>query len=154
MANEIIKKMLQDGYNKMAYTDKYIMGWTLRHVVYFTVCDRELVDRVTCIDKASRGAGYALRFKPTTEQKYMLMANGAEVLCSEKQFNELVVDSKYNRGEIFEKLVTEYAGQEWEKDNIPFTMAGDIEWNGIPYQIKFEKATFTNEKSLMNLMKK
>jgi len=154
MANEIIKKMLQDGYNKMAYTDKYIMGWTLRHVVYFTVCDRELVDRVTCIDKASRGAGYALRFKPTTEQKYMLMANGAEVLCSEKQFNELVVDSKYNRGEIFEKLVTEYAGQEWEKDNIPFTMAGDIEWNGVAYQIKFEKATFTNEKSLMNLMKK
>lgn len=154
MANEIIKKMLQDGYNKVAYTDKYIMGWTLRHVVYFTVCDRELVDRVTCIDKASRGAGYALRFKPTTEQKYMLMANGAEVLCSEKQFNELVVDSKYNRGEIFEKLVTEYAGQTWEKDNIPFTMAGDIEWNGVAYQIKFEKATFTNEKSLMNLMKK
>ena len=154
MANEIIKKMLQDGYNKMAYTDKYIMGWTLRHVVYFTVCDRELVDRVTCIDKASRGAGYALRFKPTTEQKYMLMANGATALCSDKMFDELVVNSKYNRGEIFEKLITEYAGQTWEKDNIPFTMAGDIKWNGVAYQIKFEKATFTNEKSLMNLMKK
>ena len=153
MANEIIKKMLQDGYNNVAFTDKYILGWTLRHVVYFTICDRELVDRVTCLDKASRGAGYALRFKPNTDQKYMLMANGATVLCSEKQFNEYVTESKYNRGEIFEKLITEYAGQEWEKDRIPFTMAGDIEWNGVAYQIKFEKATFTNEKSLMNLRK-
>ena len=44
MANEIIKKMLQDGYNKVAFTDKYILGWTLKHVIYFTICDRELVD--------------------------------------------------------------------------------------------------------------
>ena len=152
MANEIIKKMLQDGYNKVAFTDKYILGWTLKHVIYFTICNRELVDWVTCLDKASRGAGYALRFKPNTDQKYMLMANGATALCSEKMFNEMVADSKYNRGDIFEKLVTEYTGQEWEKDNVPFTMAGDIEWNGVAYQIKFEKATFTNEKSLMNLM--
>ena len=153
MANEIIKKMLQDGYNEIAYTDKYILGWTMRHVVYFTICDRELTDRVTCLDKASRGAGYALRFKPNTDQKYMLLANGATALCSEEFFNGLVTESKYNRGEIFEKLITEYAGQVWEKDNVPFTMAGDIEWNGIAYQIKFEKATFTNEKALMNLRK-
>ena len=163
MANEIIKKMLQDGYNKVAFTDKYILGWTLKHVIYFTICDRELVDWVTCLDKASRGAGYALRFKPNTEQKYMLMANGATPLCSEKMFDDMLketyVNTKgkevhYNKGEVFEKLVTEYAGQKWEKDNIPFTMAGDIEWNGTAYQIKFEKATFTNEKSLMNLMNK
>ena len=42
---------------------------------------------------------------------------------------------------------------EWEKDNVPFTEAGDIEVNGIAYQIKFEKATFTNEKSIANLGK-
>lgn len=163
MANEIIKKMLQDGYNKVAYTDKYILGWTLKHVIYFTICDRELVDWVTCLDKASRGAGYALRFKPNTDQKYMLMANGAEVLCSEKMFDEYLEETyinekgkevHYNRGEVFERLITEKAGQVWTKDNVPFTMAGDIEWNGVAYQIKFEKATFTNEKSLMNLMNK
>lgn len=161
MANEIIKKMLQDGYNKVAFTDKYILGWTLKHVIYFTICDRELVDWVTCLDKASRGAGYALRFKPNTEQKYMLMANGAEVLCSEMRFNEILEETyinekgkevHYNKGEVFERLITEKAGQKWKKDTVPFTMAGDIEWNGVAYQIKFEKATFTNEKSLMNLM--
>lgn len=163
MENVVIKKMLQDGYNKVAFTDKYILGWVLKHVVYYTICDRELVDWVTCLDKASRGAGYALRFKPNTDQKYMLMANGATALCSEKLFNDMLketyVNAKgkkvhYNKGEVFEKLITERAGQVWEKDTVPFTMAGDIEWNGIAYQIKFEKATFTNEKSLMNLMNK
>ena len=117
---------------------------------------------MTCLDKASRGAGYSLRFKPTLNEKYMLMANGATPLCSDRRFNAMLKETyinnkskevNYNRGEVFEKLVTEYAGQEWEKDNIPFTEAGDLDWNGIAYQIKFEKATFTNEKSLANLKK-
>lgn len=152
MTNEVIKKMLQDGYNAVAFTDNYILGWVLDHVVYMAICDRNMVDRVTCLDKASRGQGYALRFKPNRSQKMLLMA-GAVAICSEKLFNEMVTNSQYNRGEIFEKLVTEYAGQEWVKDNVPFTKAGDIEWNGVAYQIKFEKATFTNEKALKNLMK-
>jgi len=83
----------------------------------------------------------------------MLMAHGCKVLCSTKFFEEQVAESKYNRGEIAEKLVTEYVGQTWIKDNVPFTDAGDIEINGIAYQIKYEKATFTNEKSLASLEK-
>lgn len=154
MANEIVKKMLQDGYNSIAFTDKYIMVYVVNHAVFFTVCDSKLVDRVTCLDRASRGYGYSLRFKPNKGQKVMLMAENARCLCSEKYFNELVCGTKYNRGEIAEKLVTEYFGQVWEKDNIPFTKAGDIEINGVAYQIKFEKATFCTEKSLDNLKNK
>lgn len=153
MTNEIIKKMLQDGYNELAYTDKYIMVYTMKGTVYFTVCDRHLVDRVTCLDRASRGQGYALRFKPNTGHKMLLMAENATALCSTLYFNELVANTKYNRGEIAEKLVTEYMGQEWKKDNVPFTEDGDITIDGVAYQIKFEKATFTNEKALANLRK-
>lgn len=151
MTNEVIKKMLQDGYNEVAYTDKYILGWTLNHVVYMAVCDRNMVDRVTCLDKASRGAGYSLRFKPNKSQKMLLMTAGAQAVCSDKFFADMVTESVYNRGEIFEKLVTESYGQVWEKDSVPFTEAGDIDVNGIAYQIKFEAATFCNEKSLKNL---
>ena len=104
------------------------------------------------LDKASRGAGYALRFCPNAQQKLFLMTS-AKVLCSAKFFNEQVANSKYNKGEIFEKLVTEHFGQVWEKDNVPFTEAGDIEVDGIAYQIKYQKATFCNEKSLANLTK-
>ena len=153
MSNEVVKKMLQDSYNKLAFTDKYIMVYNVKGTVYFTICDRYLVDRVTCLDRASRGAGYSLRFKPNMGQKLLLMAENATVLCSVKFFDDMVANTCYNRGEIAEKLVTEYAGQEWEKDNIPFTMAGDIVWNGVAYQIKYEKATFTNEKALKNLQK-
>ena len=77
----------------------------------------------------------------------------ATLLCSEKFFNEQVAESKYNNGEIFEKMVTEYFGQVWVKDNVPFTKAGDIETDGVAYQIKYQKATFCNEKSLANLRK-
>ena len=153
MMNEVIKKMLQDGYNALAFTDKYIMVYIYKKVVYFTVCDNKLVDRVTTLDKASRGQGYALRFKPNNNQRLLLMSENATALCSTEMFNSLVNSTCYNRGEIAEKLVTEYYGQKWEKDTVPFTEAGDIEVNGVAYQIKFEKATFTNEKSLMSLKK-
>ena len=148
--NEVIKKMLQDGYNLKAYTDKYILGWIYNHVVYMAIANRDMVDRVTRLDKASRGQGYALRFKSNKSQKMLLMP-GAVALCSDEFFNTLVTENKYNRGEIFEKLVTEHYGQTWKKDHIPFTIAGDIEVDGIAYQIKFEKATFTNEKTLASL---
>lgn len=148
--NTTILYNLIDRYNNMAYTHRYIWGFTLKGVVYMAVTSSKKMPYICKLDKASRGAGYALRFCPTTEQKMFLMPK-AQMLCSEKYFEELVANSKYNRGEIFEKLVTEYFGQVWVKDNIPFTEAGDIEVNGIAYQIKFQKATFCNEKSLANL---
>jgi len=148
---EVIKEMLQKFYHSKSFTHHYIMVFVLDGVVYAVICDCNMVDRVTCLDMASRGAGYALRFKPNKAQKIMLLKEGAITLCSEEFFNTLVRESKYNRGEIAEKLVTEYAGQTWIKDNVPFTDAGDIEWNGIAYQIKFEKATFINEKTMANM---
>lgn len=153
MTNSVVLKMLQDGYHKLAFTDQYIMVYDVKGTIYFTICDRHMVDRVTCLDKASRGQGYSLRFKPNFDQKLLLMSENVTPLCSKKFFEEQVATSKYNRGEIAEKLITEYAGQTWEKDTEKFNTAGDIIWNGISYQIKFEKATFTNEKTLRNLMK-
>ena len=93
-----------------------ILGFTFKGVVYMVFADRYMVDRFVCLDKASRGAGYSLRFKPTVEQKIALLM-GAEVVCSVDYFNSMVVNSIYNRGEIFEKLVTEKLGQVWEKDD-------------------------------------
>jgi len=152
MTNTALFQNLINRYNAVAYTHRYIWGFTYAHNVYMAITTSEAMPFVCKLDKASRGAGMALRFCPNMEQKIVLMA-GAQVLCSEKYFNELVAESKYNNGEIFEKLVTEHFGQVWEKDNIPFTDAGDIEVEGVPYQIKFQKATFCNEKSIANLEK-
>ena len=77
------------------------------------------------------------------------MDKGAKVICSTEYFNEVHASTKYNRGEVFEMMVTESKGQTWTKDNVPYTEDGDITVDGIAYQIKFEKATFINEAQMM-----
>lgn len=152
MTNTALFVTMINRYNEVAFTHNYIWGFTYKHNVYMAITTSEVMPLVCKLDKASRGAGYALRFCPTTDQKLVLMPS-ATLLCSEKFFNEQVAESKYNNGEIFEKMVTEYFGQVWVKDNVPFTEAGDIETDGVAYQIKYQKATFCNEKSLANLRK-
>ena len=153
MNNPVMLEMLLNAYNRFAYTDKYIIGFPYKGVVYFGITSAEVFDRFITLDTSGHGQGFIPRFKPRNSEKLALLTLAKmEPLMSVEYFNDLVADSKYNRGEIFEKVITERFGQVWEKDNIPFTKAGDVEVNGIAYQIKFEKATFCNEKSLANLV--
>lgn len=152
MMNTALFMNLIDRYNAIAYTHMYILGFTYKGNVYMAMTDRSYLPLICTLDKASRGAGYALRFCPNTQQKIALLPK-AQLICSKKFFDEIVENSIYNKGEIFEKLVTEHFGQEWTKNNVPFTMGGDITIDNMAYQIKFEKATFCNEKSIANLEK-
>ena len=138
-------------YNRHAFTHNYIFGFRFNGNIWMVKVSSEILPFVLMLDKASRGAGYALRFKPNRAVKSYMLSCGAELLCSEKFFDELCASSKYNKGEIFEKLVTELNGQEWEKDNVPFTDDGDLTVDGIAWQIKFEKATFINEKQMVRM---
>ena len=138
-------------YNEHSYTHNYIYGFIMDGKVYMVKATSEILDFVTKLDKASRGAGYALRFKPDRKQKRFLLSHGAEVLCSAEFFKDLCEMSKYNKGEIFEMLVTQHYGQTWVKDNVPFTEDGDLTVDGIAYQIKFEKATFINEAQMFRM---
>ena len=151
MTNTTIFSKLISDYNKFSFTHDYIFGFTYKGIVYSVKATSEILPFILTLDKASRGAGYALRFKPTNEQKLFLIARGARAICSTNVFDNMVAECVYNRGEVFEKIETEYAGQTWVKDNVPFYMDGDLTVNGIAYQIKFEKATFTNEKQMVKL---
>ena len=152
MMNTALFMNLIDRNNAVAYTHQYIWRFICNGNVYMAVTDSTYMAHVCKLDKASRGAGYALRFCPNVQQKMTLMPK-AELICSKKFFEETVSACKYNKGEVFEKMVTEHFGQVWEKDNVPFTKGGDITVNGVAYQIKFEKATFCNEKSIASLEK-
>lgn len=149
--NIALKEKMVEFYNTNAFTHNYIFGFRFNGNIWLVKVSSEILERVLTLDKASRGAGYALRFKPNRAVKSYMLSCGAELLCSEKFFDELCTSSKYNKGEIFEKLVTELNGQEWEKDNVPFTDDGDLTVDGIAWQIKFEKATFINEKQMMRM---
>ena len=149
--NTALKEKMVRFYIGRAGAHAYIWGFVLDGNVWMVKTDGSAVMSAVKLDKASRGAGYALRFKPTKSIKVWLLSLGAVVLCSKKFFNEQVENTKYNRGEIFEKLVTEWYGQTWEKDSIPFTEDGDLTVDGIAYQIKFEQATFLTEAQMLRL---
>ena len=155
MTNNNILHKLISFYTRRSFTDNYIFGFALAGMIYMITVDdaKDILPYVMTLDKASRGQGYALRFKPNKAQKAVLLERGlVKTLCSVEYFEECVENSKYNKGEIFEKMVTESFGQVWTKDNVPYTEAGDITVGLVDYQIKFDKATFTNEKSI-SLMK-
>ena len=149
MKNLALYVSMMQVYKAISAADAYILGFTYHNNVYFVVVDDNVLELACSLDKASRGAGYSIRFKPTNAVKEMLFTlYSPKMLCSVEYFNTICSDSKYNKGEIFEKLITEFFGQVWKKDNIPFTVAGDININGKEYQIKFEKATLVSEKTL------
>ena len=151
MMNTSLFERMISRYNELSYTHNYIYGFYLQNMVYMVETTAEVMPYILKLDKASRGAGYSLRFCPTNAQKAFLITKGAQILCSKRLFETIAKESKYNKGEIFEKMITEFYGQKWTKDNVPFTEDGDLIINGIAYQIKFEKATFTNEKILARM---
>jgi hypothetical protein len=151
MKNITLFKKMVEFYNTKAFTHNYIFGFNYKGNVYMVKTTSKVLAYVLKLDKASRGKGYSLRFKPNNTIREMLLAEGAELICSVEMFKSLVADSKYNKGEIFERLVTEWFGQEWEKDNVPFTDDGDLTVDGIAYQIKYEQATFITEAQMMRI---
>lgn len=140
------KENLLDRYNAHAYAHKYLLGFIYKKVVYLAHVDERDLLPLTSIGEASRG-GLSIRFRPTNETKASLL-DRAERLCTASEFSAICATSKYNKGETFEKIVTERFGQIWVKDSVPFWKGPDIVVNGIAYQIKFQEATFISEQAL------
>ena len=139
---------MKKNYLELSFSKNYILGYELEGSIYYTMVDKSTMSDYMKQDKASRGAGMSIRFRPTKSDKKAL--NGIKLMSSE-DFKKLVESNKYNKGENFEKIIHELDNQEWQKDSTPFTIAGDIEINGTAYQIKFQGATFTNEKIMSKL---
>lgn len=133
-------------YTESAYTDKYIIGVNYKGVIYATFHNSAVLPLIVMSGKTENGLE-KVRYRPNNKTRDMLLRTATKVLsiCTEKELEALNKAVKYNRGEIFEKLVFEKFGQAWHKDSIPYTEAGDIEIDGIPYQIKYEQATICKE---------
>jgi hypothetical protein len=149
--NSDLFKTMSNFYQVKNACHKYILGFTFKGAVYAVTVSAEDIANYMKLDKASRGKGYSLRFKPTTAQKMSLLKD-SQAICSVEFFLDTVSTTIYNRGEIFEKLVTELNGQTWVKDSLPFWEGPDPEINGIGYQLKFEGATYMTESQMYRLM--
>ena len=135
-------------YRKYSVADSYILGFIVNHMVYMVEV-AEIMPRLLNVEEASRNQGENLRLRIKKAQKAQLMKKNPICLGADS----CLVAEKYNKGEIFEKLVTEYYGQTWKKDTVPFYIDGDINVDGRKIQIKLDSATLMSTKQIKNIKK-
>ena len=133
-------------YEKFNKAVKYIIGFSYKGKIYMEMVEHINPDMIT-LETASKNQGMSLRFRPKSAHKAEMLL---KAVCLGTM--EMLLDEKYNKGEMFEKIITEYYGQKWVKDNIPFHKAGDINIDGAEVQIKFEKAALATSKTIEKLL--
>ena len=144
--NEMIAR-----YNALAVATAYIVGFVLNGMLYYTM-SAHIADEFLKLDRMSskRGGWAKIRVKLTSADRKALVACGKAIMIGSADL--LDTDDKYNKGERFERIITEtLTTEKWVKDSIPFNVAGDIELNGEQIQIKFDDAELTNEKTLKRI---
>lgn len=140
------KATMIKAYRTYSAADNYILGFVYEKMLYM-VRVAEIMPRYLNVEVASRNQGENLRLRLKKAHKEQLLKKAPICLGSADCLNS----DKYNKGEIFEKLVTEYYGQTWKKDTIPFWVQGDININGEEVQIKLDSATLMNTKQMAKL---
>ena len=137
------KRTMIKHYRTHSAADSYILGFVENKNLYMVEV-AEIMPRFLSVEQASRNQGENLRLRIKKNLKKQLMRKNPVCLGSA----DLLNTDKYNKGEIFEKLVTEFFGQTWVKDTIPFWVQGDIEVDGRQIQIKLDSATLMNTKQI------
>ena len=141
--------LLIAAYIALTAAHEYWFGFTLNHKVY-VVTGMTFADLrpFLKIEKAaaSKGGHSKIRIKARVKELAELLPR-ATLLGDET----ILADEKWNTGIKFEKVVTErIAHQTWERDSVPFWIAGDIALDGKQIQVKFNGAELTNEKTIRN----
>jgi len=139
-------------YNTLSAAHKYIVGFTQYGALWYVLTD-DLMDEMLKLDHASskRGGMAKIRVRLSSALRKALIASGAAVKLGGAEL--LDTDDRYNRGERFERIITEQlTGGCWVKDSVPFWVAGDITLHGEQVQVKLDGAELTNEKTLGALM--
>ena len=140
------KQTLIRYYRNYSAAQSYILGFIYGGQLYMSEV-AEIAPRFLAVEEASRNQGENLRLRLKKKYREQLLRKGAICLGSADDLNT----EKYNKGEIFEKIVTEHFGQTWTKDNVPFWIQGDICVDNREIQIKLDSATLMNTKQIGKL---
>lgn len=139
------KQTMIRNYRKYSVADSYIIGFVSNGMLYFTEV-KEIAPRYLNVEQASRNQGFNLRLRIKADYRNRL---AKKAICLGSA--DILTADKYNKGEIFEKYITEFFGQVWIKDTVPFYKDGDITVDGRKIQIKLDSATLTNTKQIAKL---
>ena len=137
-------------YNARSAAHSYALGFVFDGKLYAQKLTFTELSAFFKLDRASskRGGFAKIRIKLTAKDRAELSAT-AELIGTE---NLLMKDTAHNKGENFERELTErWTAETWVKDSVPFWVAGDITVNGEEVQVKLDGAELTNEKILSRL---
>lgn len=134
-------------YRKFSGADAYIIGFNYKKNFYMIEVE-EIMPRYIRVERASsaRGGGEKLQLRLKNQHKEQLIRKGA----TKMEF----IPTKGNKGRQFERFVYEQNGQQFRgDDHVGFWVCGDINIDGIEYQIKLEGAPIVTFDTLHNLQK-
>lgn len=141
---------MMNAYNAHSASHTYALGFVRGGNLYAVKLSFAELSRFFKLDRASskRGGFAKIRIKLSSADRAELSAT-AELIGSE---DLLTADAKHNKGENFERELTErWTAETWVKDSVPFNVAGDIRVDGVEIQVKLDGAELTNEKLLSRL---
>ena len=139
-------------YHKTTFTHHYIMGVKTKTTVYAYLIELSLSALEMMFASVTDSRGYEVARYSSNKAKIAYMEEHCLQkieLCDIETFensrrirvNKKGVEYMENRGEYFEYLVAEkFQVIQNEKSNLKHTDGGDIEINGIAYQVKYEGA--------------
>ena len=143
--NSIIKENLINEYLESTGGNYIIIPEHSNGVISAKVIDLtfENIDILTGLDIDSKNKKSKLRGKKSYKAFNSIKALsyiGLEFLESdlEAEFKaNKVAKTGLNRGNLFEKRIKEFFGQEFHLDNKSHKLGGDLELDGVQYQIKY-----------------
>ena len=144
------KTEMMTAYERLSASHVYALGFVYGGLLYAQKLTFAELSEFFKLDRASskRGGFAKIRIKLTAKDRAELSAT-AEMLGAE---DLLTADPKHNKGENFERELTErWTAETWVKDSVPFWVKGDITVNGEEIQVKLDGAELTNEKILARL---
>lgn len=142
---------MKNFYGRTSFTHDYLFGWIEGDKIMATFVEWTKFSRLLLKnDKAATSKGGMLKIRVRADSKAKTILKKSAFIIG--KIDELTEDKKHNKGENFERIVTEkLCGEQWKKDSIPYYEAGDIIYKGKAIQVKFDGAELTNAKTYENM---
>lgn len=138
---------MMTAYNKNSASHIYYFGFVVAGLLYvMTGMTFDEIATYFKMDRAStaKGGFRKIRIRANSADLKALLPKALLIGSA-----DLLNDPHWNKGEMFEKIITEqFAGEKWVKDSVPFFVDGDATIDGVKVQIKLNGAELTNEKIL------
>lgn len=130
-------------YNRLTGADRTFIFFERKGMIYLYEC-KHIAPRWAYdeFESAKNGGHQKFRMHINISEKDKLIAKGATPVMTSEEFAAIPYANKGYRCEYY--LHQAYDLGEYKPDRVRFDKAGDVEINGIQYQVKFENASLTN----------